>query len=122
MKPEDAKAPSGIDSLRSGLAKGASNVAGLLWGKYRTCCMGMSVTRKGEYEWLAVMRAYDVEAHEHVVAFGNGADAISALMALNASIGKAKWSQDKFVKAGQPDWKVDDLRQLSLPLGGAGRM
>lgn len=118
MKKEDVEKPSGLDRLAKGFASGASNLAALLFGVHKSACMALTLSRKGEFEWMAIMRAYDVEGHEYVVCFGNGGDPLTALMALNAAVGKGKCSQDKYAPATPPDWKVSSFRQGRLPLGG----
>ena len=118
MKPEDVAQQSGHDRLTGGLAHGVSNLAGLIFGRYRTAFLGLSLTRRGQDEWLATARAFSEGDGKYVVCFGNGPDAVAALMALNTAVGKGKWLEDRYAPQGRPVWKVTPIREEQMPLGG----
>lgn len=113
---------SGYDRLADGFIKGASNVAGVLLGRARSVAGGISLSRRAESDWLAVLRVYDVESHVWRCAFGNGADPIAALMNLNAQVGQGKFSQDKYDKGRLPDWPVDTLEEVLPAAKGQAKL
>lgn len=106
----------GSDLLGDGIRKGVSNLAALLLGRYASACMGLTLVRRGEFDWLAVVKVYNSDEGIDMVAFGDGPDVLSALARLNASVGKGKYHEDKFPKKVEVDWKVVSL--LPAPASG----
>lgn len=113
---------SGYDRLCGGFIKGASNLAGVLVGRARSVAGGLSIQRRAESDWLAVLRVYDNRNSLWLVAFGSGADMIAALMNLNAQIASGKFSRDKFDRGRVPDWTVSDLEDVLPAAGGQGSL
>lgn len=102
-KKEDLKV-NAYDRLFAGFAGGSSNLACYLFGTERDAGSGLTVTRRGELEWLATLRIYSRADGEWQCFFGSGVGFIEALLELNKSVQKGHARKDKYKDGPPPDW------------------
>lgn len=93
--PNEEPKETGKLKLERGLATGPTNLWALLGGKHKGAFVRLSVRRKGNADYMATVAATRAGDGAEYVCFGRGTDFVSAVMALNASVGKGKWVESR---------------------------
>lgn len=88
-------AETGYSKLYRGLATGATNLWGVLGGKFADRLVRLSVRRRGAKDYMCSVAVISATDGKEYIAFGNGTDFVEALTAVSATIGKGRWVESR---------------------------